>query len=72
MNCGPKPPAGERPRLQSWVTYVGNSIVSDVAGAHAAGSIAVHVPHGLQDGVDVPEAHYRLESLEELVSPPRE
>lgn len=49
--------------------HVGNSLSSDVAGAHAAGLRSAWVP--AEDGVDPdPEPHYAFESLTELADSP--
>jgi putative hydrolase of the HAD superfamily len=53
----------------SRAVHVGNSLSSDVAGAHAAGLQSVWVP--AEDGVEPePEPHHAFESLAELAEPP--
>lgn len=48
--------------------HVGNSLASDVAGAHAAGVGSVWLADGTTE--PDPEPHYALSSLEELHEPP--
>jgi putative hydrolase of the HAD superfamily len=48
--------------------HVGNSLASDVAGAHAAGLRSVWIP-AYEESVDV-EPHHRIETLAELVGRP--
>jgi putative hydrolase of the HAD superfamily len=48
--------------------HVGNSLASDVAGAHAAGLRSVWIPAYEEE--ETVEPHYRLPSLAELMSPP--
>jgi putative hydrolase of the HAD superfamily len=53
----------------SRAVHVGNSLSSDVVGAHAAGLQSVWVP--AEDGVEPdPEPHHAFESLSELAEPP--
>jgi putative hydrolase of the HAD superfamily len=53
----------------SRAVHVGNSLSSDVAGAHAAGLQSVWVP--AENGVEPdPEPHHSFESLAELAEPP--
>jgi putative hydrolase of the HAD superfamily len=53
----------------SRAVHVGNSLSSDVAGAHAAGLQSVWVP--AENGVEPdPEPHHAFESLAELAEPP--
>lgn len=50
--------------------HVGDSLSSDVAGAHAAGVQSVWVPVAERDPTPDPMPHYVLESLHDLKEPP--
>jgi putative hydrolase of the HAD superfamily len=50
--------------------HVGNSLGSDVAGAHAAGVGSVWLPDGTHEGSPEPTPDYTLSSLRDLLDPP--
>ncbi|MFC7227828.1 HAD family hydrolase [Salinirubellus salinus] len=50
--------------------HVGNSLGSDVAGAHAAGVGSAWLPDGTHDGPPEPTPDYTLDSLHDLQAPP--
>ena len=50
--------------------HVGNSLGSDVTGAHAAGVGSVWLPDGTHEGSPEPVPDYTLDSLEDLLEPP--
>ncbi len=50
--------------------HVGNSLASDVAGAHAAGLTSVWVRNGHPRPDDAPQPDYSLDTLRELQDPP--